>query len=92
MHAMTAPATELTDVTLYGCLADAGGRVIRLTLPAAGISEPALRELVAAACPAIAELALSARVRLCVDDVILTGAATIAATARIALFPPVSGG
>jgi molybdopterin converting factor small subunit len=102
MDTVTNTTTALTRITLYGCLADAGGRTLALAVPAAGVSGAALRQLVAAACPAIAEQVLSARVRLCVDDVIMpdpmfngpttNAAATIAATARIALFPPVSGG
>ncbi|MEQ1687639.1 MAG: MoaD/ThiS family protein [Sphingopyxis sp.] len=79
-------------IELCGRLAQGAGAVVTLEHDAASCSIAQLRSALAAAHPALATDMTNARVRACVDEVIVGDDATIAAGQVIAFFPPVSGG
>lgn len=82
----------LYTIELCGRLADRAGAILTLELDAASCSIAELRAALSAAQPSLAADMANARVRACVDEVIVQDAATVAAGQAIAFFPPVSGG
>lgn len=80
------------SIELCGRLADVCGASIAVAISASGCSALQLRQHVAAQYPSLADDAMSARVRLCIDDVIVDDAVMVRSGQIIALFPPVSGG
>lgn len=82
----------LYSIELCGRLADRAGAILTLELDAASCSVAELRAALATAHPSLAADMASARVRACVDEVIVTDDAVVAAGQAIAFFPPVSGG
>lgn len=86
-------ATETSlIVELYGKLADPCGRIVTIALPAAGCSTAELPALVGQHHPALAQLLAATRVRVSLNDSLVTAAARVQPGDRVALLPPVSGG
>ena len=85
-------AVDTLRVELCGRLADACGREVELELPAAGLSVPALLAALRAAHPLLDAPLARARVRACVNDMVVPDDTVIRAGDLVALFPPVSGG
>lgn len=79
-------------IELCGRLAEPAGSALSLEHDPASCSIAELRAALAAAYPFLASAMANARVRACVDEVIVTDDAVVAAGQVIAFFPPVSGG
>jgi molybdopterin synthase sulfur carrier subunit len=78
-------------VLLFGRLADvAGWRERVIDAPPASVF--ALRDLLAADSPALAEALSGAGVKAAVDKALVHGDAAIAGAAEVAFLPPMSGG
>ncbi|MEK6540521.1 MAG: MoaD/ThiS family protein [Pseudomonadota bacterium] len=82
----------LYTIELCGRLADRACAALTLELDAASCSVADLRAALAAAHPSLAADMANARVRACVDEVIVKDTFMVAAGQAIAFFPPVSGG
>jgi len=80
------------SVDLYGKLADPCGRVITISIPAAGCTAGELRALLAAHDDDLARLLATTRVLFCVNDRIVAESDRVMPGDDVALFPPVSGG
>ena len=80
------------EIELCGRLADLAGPCVVLALAESGCSAVELLEHVARAVPALAEPMGTGRVRVCVNEIVVTGSARVRAGDTVALFPPVSGG
>ncbi len=87
---MTAVAT--LSVELCGRLADAAGPLVTVSIAAAGCSIAALKQVLVAAHPALAEILTAAPIRACVDEAIVADDTHVRPGQLVALFPPVSGG
>lgn len=79
-------------IELCGRLADHADALVTLEHDAASMSIAALRTHIGTAYPALAAAMASARVRACVDEVIVSDDTAVTAGQDIAFFPPVSGG
>ena len=79
-------------VELCGRLADLAGRHLAVPIPAEGCRAAELLGRAGEEAPLIAPLVSEGRVKVCVDETIVDGAAVVHPGDRVALFPPVSGG
>ena len=89
---MSVTTDILIDIDLYGRLADAAGRRVRLFATNEPLSIMDLRHQLASAYPELAAYIVSNRVRACVNDRIVGDDYQLSSNDRIAFFPPVSGG
>lgn len=80
------------DVTLYGRLADFGGRTLSADLPPDGCTVADLRRLLAEADPALGTELARPGVRAVTGDAFLADDHRLAAGDRVEFWPPVSGG
>ena len=79
-------------VDMCGRLGDAHGPMVRVVSDHGSPTVAALRGLIAAQWPALAEPIGSPRVRACIDGAMVDDAMLVPLGAQVAFFPPVSGG
>ncbi len=80
------------EVELCGKLAGLHGALATVAIPRDGGTAAALLARVAQHYPDLAHLIASGRVRVCVNETLISTDGSIAPGDRVALFPPVSGG
>ncbi len=90
-------ATEVPDagtveVELCGRLADLHGSPVELSIPLDGCTAGILLARAAEAFPGLSSLIADGRVRVCVNETVVSEGASVAPGDELALFPPVSGG
>lgn len=86
--------TSLTVLTLELCgkLAEPQGPFVKVRIPSDGCSVAELLVLTAREHPPLGAQLAARRVRACVNEVVVSPAASVSASDEVALFPPVSGG
>jgi sulfur-carrier protein len=84
--------TSVLTIELCGRLVEPIGSHITLHIPADGCTADVLLATAASQHPALAPALAATRVRVCVNDAIVTGDAWVNPGDDVALFPPVSGG
>lgn len=80
------------SLELCGRLAELAGRTLSVDIPAEGCRADELLARVAEQAPLIAALVSEGRIRVCIGEAIVDGAALVRPGDQVALFPPVSGG
>lgn len=80
------------EVELCGKLADSLGNAVSINIPAHGCCASTVLELAGQQYSGLATHIESGRVKLCVNDAIVTPDAMVSPRDSVALFPPVSGG
>lgn len=80
------------EIELCGKLADFHGSRVALSIPRHGCTAGILLARAAQAFPGLSPLVADGRVRVCVNEAVVSGSAAVAPKDRVALFPPVSGG
>ncbi len=86
------PDAATIEVELCGKLADLHGSSVALSIPREGCTAGILLARAAAAFPGLSSLIAEGRVRVCVNEAVVSEGAAVAPEDRVALFPPVSGG
>ena len=80
------------EVELCGKLADLAGRSVSLSIPGEGCTAAALLARATESCPVLCPMLTEGRVRVCVNETVVSDGAAVSPEDRVALFPPVSGG
>ncbi|MCT2558966.1 MoaD/ThiS family protein [Tsuneonella sp. YG55] len=86
------PEAATIEVELCGKLAELHGRLLALSVPGEGCTAGIVLARAAEAVDGLAPMVAEGRVRVCINEVVVSDGAAVGPGDRVALFPPVSGG